>query len=58
MVDDDQVKRGGLLGLFVIAFIVTLRDEFLTEKPRPISRDLNRAFFGFLIGQLGKIMGA
>jgi len=41
--------------MFVISFFVTLRDEFFSDKPRPISKDLNRAFIGFIIGQLTKV---
>ena len=47
-----------LLALFVISFCVTLWNEFFSSKPRPISRDFNRAYVGLLIGQLGKIMGS
>ena len=43
--------------LFFGAFFVTLRDEFFSPKPRPISKDLNRAFIGFVIGQLKTFAG-
>jgi hypothetical protein len=43
--------------LFVASFGVTLWDEFHSSKPRPISKDLNRAFVGFIIGQLKSILG-
>jgi hypothetical protein len=45
------------LALFVGSFAITLWDEFFAEKPRPISKDLNRAFIGFVIGQLKSIIG-
>jgi hypothetical protein len=43
------------LGLFVAAFAVTLFDEFFRDKPRPISRDLNRAFIGFVISEVARL---
>jgi hypothetical protein len=44
------------LVLFVCTFLVTLRDEFFTTKPRPISRDLNRSFVGFILGTLTRVI--
>ena len=44
--------------MFVVLFIITIRDEFFSKHPRSISKDLNRAFTGFIIGQITKFVGA